>query len=184
MSDTDPPRRRLSLPCSLLQGSRGPHCPAGPSGMGLSWLWTQHGKPRASDEPRGRPVLAADCVLCRADGLRPPLRPRGPLTISVHRPGEYWVDPNQGCSRDSFKVYCNFTAGGATCVFPDKKSEGVSAGLPGAFSFQRGRVQSHGFSPRRRPELWGGVGAAWRGRRGGVGRPHVEISTAGRSAPS
>uniref|UniRef100_A0A452VGQ2 Collagen type V alpha 1 chain n=1 Tax=Ursus maritimus TaxID=29073 RepID=A0A452VGQ2_URSMA len=38
--------------------------------------------------------------------------------------GEYWVDPNQGCSRDSFKVYCNFTAGGATCVFPDKKSEG------------------------------------------------------------
>lgn len=40
--------------------------------------------------------------------------------------GEYWVDPNQGCSRDSFKVYCNFTAGGSTCVFPDKKSEGVS----------------------------------------------------------
>lgn len=39
--------------------------------------------------------------------------------------GEYWVDPNQGCSRDSFKVYCNFTAGGATCVFPDKKSEGA-----------------------------------------------------------
>lgn len=129
-------------------------------------------------------MLAADCVLCRADGLRPPLRPRWPLTISVHRPGEYWVDPNQGCSRDSFKVYCNFTAGGATCVFPDKKSEGVSAGLPGAFPFQRGRVQSHGFSPRRRPELWGGVGAAWRGRRGGVGRPHVEISTVGRSAPS
>uniref|UniRef100_H9GD05 Fibrillar collagen NC1 domain-containing protein n=1 Tax=Anolis carolinensis TaxID=28377 RepID=H9GD05_ANOCA len=39
--------------------------------------------------------------------------------------GEYWVDPNQGCSRDSFKVYCNFTAGGETCIFPDKKSEGV-----------------------------------------------------------
>ncbi|TFJ95400.1 F0F1 ATP synthase subunit alpha [Platysternon megacephalum] len=41
--------------------------------------------------------------------------------------GEYWVDPNQGCSRDSFKVYCNFTAGGETCIFPDKKSEGVSS---------------------------------------------------------
>uniref|UniRef100_A0A8C1PHT4 Procollagen, type V, alpha 1 n=1 Tax=Cyprinus carpio TaxID=7962 RepID=A0A8C1PHT4_CYPCA len=39
--------------------------------------------------------------------------------------GEYWIDPNQGCSRDSFKVYCNFTAGGESCIFPDKKSEGV-----------------------------------------------------------
>ncbi|NXU28882.1 CO5A1 protein, partial [Thalassarche chlororhynchos] len=34
--------------------------------------------------------------------------------------GEYWIDPNQGCARDSFKVYCNFTAGGETCVFPSK----------------------------------------------------------------
>lgn len=48
-----------------------------------------------------------------------------PSLLSPHA-GEYWVDPNQGCSRDSFKVYCNFTAGGETCIFPDKKSEGVS----------------------------------------------------------
>ncbi|NXT59614.1 CO5A1 protein, partial [Pluvianellus socialis] len=34
--------------------------------------------------------------------------------------GEYWIDPNQGCARDSFKVYCNFTAGGETCVFPSR----------------------------------------------------------------
>lgn len=40
--------------------------------------------------------------------------------------GEYWIDPNQGCSGDSFKVYCNFTAGGETCIHPDKKSNGVS----------------------------------------------------------
>lgn len=40
--------------------------------------------------------------------------------------GEYYIDPNQGCSGDSFKVYCNFTAGGETCIFPDKKSNGVS----------------------------------------------------------
>lgn len=40
--------------------------------------------------------------------------------------GEYWIDPNQGCSGDSFKVYCNFTAGGETCIYPDKKSNGVS----------------------------------------------------------
>uniref|UniRef100_A0A8C1GEX2 Collagen, type XI, alpha 1a n=1 Tax=Cyprinus carpio TaxID=7962 RepID=A0A8C1GEX2_CYPCA len=39
--------------------------------------------------------------------------------------GEYYIDPNQGCSGDSFKVYCNFTAGGETCIFPDKKSNGV-----------------------------------------------------------
>lgn len=55
--------------------------------------------------------------------VRDPLSRTAPLP-----PGEYWVDPNQGCSRDSFKVYCNFTAGGSTCVFPDKKSEGVSTG--------------------------------------------------------
>lgn len=48
------------------------------------------------------------------------------LLFPLVHPGEYWVDPNQGCSRDSFKVYCNFTAGGETCIFPDKKSEGVS----------------------------------------------------------
>lgn len=44
---------------------------------------------------------------------------------SLYVSGEYWIDPNQGCSRDSFKVYCNFTAGGESCIFPDKKSEGV-----------------------------------------------------------
>lgn len=49
-----------------------------------------------------------------------------PLSIF---PGEYWIDPNQGCSRDSFKVYCNFTAGGESCIFPDKKSEGVSLAM-------------------------------------------------------
>lgn len=39
--------------------------------------------------------------------------------------GEYWIDPNQGCARDSFKVYCNFTAGGETCVFPSKDVQEV-----------------------------------------------------------
>lgn len=43
-------------------------------------------------------------------------------------PGEYWIDPNQGCSRDSFRVYCNFTAGGETCVFPSWESREVRRG--------------------------------------------------------
>lgn len=64
--------------------------------------------------------------------------------------GEYWVDPNQGCSRDSFKVYCNFTAGGSTCVFPDKKSEGARITSwpkenPGSWfsEFKRGKLLSY-----------------------------------------
>ncbi|NWH64704.1 CO5A1 protein, partial [Geococcyx californianus] len=40
--------------------------------------------------------------------------------------GEYWIDPNQGCARDSFRVFCNFTAGGETCVFPSKNVQEVS----------------------------------------------------------
>uniref|UniRef100_A0A667WJ99 Collagen, type V, alpha 3b n=1 Tax=Myripristis murdjan TaxID=586833 RepID=A0A667WJ99_9TELE len=40
-------------------------------------------------------------------------------------PGEYWIDPNQGCHRDSFKVFCNFTAHGETCLQPDKKFQSV-----------------------------------------------------------
>uniref|UniRef100_A0A4W4H2W7 Fibrillar collagen NC1 domain-containing protein n=1 Tax=Electrophorus electricus TaxID=8005 RepID=A0A4W4H2W7_ELEEL len=39
--------------------------------------------------------------------------------------GEYWIDPNQGSHRDSIKVFCNFTAGGETCLHPDKRFETV-----------------------------------------------------------
>uniref|UniRef100_A0A4X2JRW1 Collagen type XI alpha 1 chain n=1 Tax=Vombatus ursinus TaxID=29139 RepID=A0A4X2JRW1_VOMUR len=64
--------------------------------------------------------------------------------------GEYWIDPNQGCSGDSFKVYCNFTAGGETCISPDKKSEGVRISSwpkekPGSWfsEFKRGKLLSY-----------------------------------------
>uniref|UniRef100_A0A8C9SNR8 Collagen type V alpha 1 chain n=1 Tax=Scleropages formosus TaxID=113540 RepID=A0A8C9SNR8_SCLFO len=64
--------------------------------------------------------------------------------------GEYWIDPNQGCSRDSFKVYCNFTAGGETCIYPDKKSEGArltswAKEIPGSWfsEFKRGKLLSY-----------------------------------------
>ncbi|TNN65148.1 Collagen alpha-1(XI) chain [Liparis tanakae] len=64
--------------------------------------------------------------------------------------GEYWIDPNQGCSGDSFKVYCNFTAGGETCIYPDKKSNGVRISswpkeVPGTWfsEFKRGKIFSY-----------------------------------------
>ncbi len=44
----------------------------------------------------------------------------------MHFVGDYWIDPNQGCHRDSIKVYCNFTADGETCLYPDKRIEMVS----------------------------------------------------------
>lgn len=40
--------------------------------------------------------------------------------------GEYWIDPNQGCSRDSFKVFCNFTSGAETCLYPNRNINTVS----------------------------------------------------------
>ena len=40
--------------------------------------------------------------------------------------GFYWIDPNQGCTDDAILVFCNFTAEGQTCVYPDKDTEKVT----------------------------------------------------------
>lgn len=64
--------------------------------------------------------------------------------------GEYWIDPNQGCVGDSIQVFCNFTAGGETCIHPDKKSSGVRiSNWPKESSgswfseFKRGKILSY-----------------------------------------
>lgn len=50
----------------------------------------------------------------------------GILIPLIFYSGEYWIDPNQGCARDSIKVFCNFTAGVETCLYPSKAVENVS----------------------------------------------------------
>ncbi|KAG7229043.1 hypothetical protein INR49_013162 [Caranx melampygus] len=64
--------------------------------------------------------------------------------------GEYWIDPNQGCIGDSIKVFCNFTAGGESCIYPDKKSTGVRISnwpkeSPGSWfsEFKRGKILNY-----------------------------------------
>ncbi|KAI5091224.1 collagen, type V, alpha 3b precursor [Silurus meridionalis] len=42
--------------------------------------------------------------------------------------GVYWIDPNQGCHRDAFKVFCNFTAEGETCLQPHSKHQATRSG--------------------------------------------------------
>lgn len=60
------------------------------------------------------------------------------LSVCPSCPGEYWIDPNQGCSRDAFRVFCNFTAGGETCLFPEKKFESVGGSDGGVQTSPRG----------------------------------------------
>ena len=39
--------------------------------------------------------------------------------------GRYWIDPNHGCNGDAIEVFCNFTAGGQTCIYPDRDTKKV-----------------------------------------------------------
>ncbi|XP_009327556.1 PREDICTED: collagen alpha-1(II) chain-like, partial [Pygoscelis adeliae] len=52
-----------------------------------------------------------------ARGLTGPIGPPGPAGPN----GDYWIDPNQGCTLDAIKVFCNMETG-ETCVYPNPSS--------------------------------------------------------------
>lgn len=41
--------------------------------------------------------------------------------FSLFTAGEYWIDPNQGCTIDAIKVFCNMETG-ESCVHPKPSS--------------------------------------------------------------
>uniref|UniRef100_A0A8C4WY47 Fibrillar collagen NC1 domain-containing protein n=1 Tax=Eptatretus burgeri TaxID=7764 RepID=A0A8C4WY47_EPTBU len=100
-------------------GDRGPKGPRGSPGVpgrqGLSWT---------------EQVVIAQLreLQMHAMALIGPLRgdKERPFTtcreLSMCRPelpdGYYYIDPNQGCAHDSIYVYCNFSAGGESCISP------------------------------------------------------------------
>ncbi|NXN74560.1 COBA2 protein, partial [Himantopus himantopus] len=49
-------------------------------------------------------------------------------------PGQYYIDPNQGSPQDALLAFCNFTAGGETCIAPVHNQ--VRGGFHGAASAQ------------------------------------------------
>uniref|UniRef100_A0A668AYK6 Collagen, type V, alpha 3a n=1 Tax=Myripristis murdjan TaxID=586833 RepID=A0A668AYK6_9TELE len=70
-----------------------------------------------------------------------------------YKDGDYWIDPNQGCHRDSIKVYCNFTADGETCLYPDKRIEMVKLAAwnkekPGSWYSQYRKGKQFSYSDR------------------------------------
>uniref|UniRef100_A0AAQ4NW57 Collagen, type XI, alpha 1b n=1 Tax=Gasterosteus aculeatus aculeatus TaxID=481459 RepID=A0AAQ4NW57_GASAC len=158
-------------------GLIGPPGPPGPPGDLIQPLPIQHRKSRRQAEMQGDEAMAdygvdgvgmegMEDVFGSLNNLKQdiermkfpmgtqdnPARTCNDLHLSQpdYPDGEYWIDPNQGCIGDSIKVFCNFTAGGETCIHPDKKSAGVRISnwpkeLPGSWfsEFKRGKILNY-----------------------------------------
>ena len=75
--------------------------------------------------------------------------PGAPLCLP---PGQYYIDPNQGSPQDALVAFCNFTAGGETCIAPiHNQVWGDFHGAASAPCYPLGRVRT-------------GVGGAGEGR--------------------
>uniref|UniRef100_A0A8C2KCV6 Collagen, type V, alpha 3a n=1 Tax=Cyprinus carpio TaxID=7962 RepID=A0A8C2KCV6_CYPCA len=119
-------------------GARGDPGPAGPPGPPVIQLSMEDflQADESLDEPEGMEEVFAslNSMKTEVELMRKPLGTfESPartckelmLCHPEYKDGEYWIDPNQGCHRDSIKVFCNFTAEGETCLHPDKRFEMV-----------------------------------------------------------
>lgn len=128
-------------------GNPGPPGPPGPPGTGIDMsAFAGLGQPEKGPDP-GRYMRADEAAL----GLRPhdaevdaTLKALNNQIESIRSPegsrknpartcrdiklchpdwksGDYWIDPNQGCTLDAIKVFCNM-ATGETCVYPSPGS--------------------------------------------------------------
>lgn len=104
---------------------RGPSSPTGtprPTRVGLAELLLSVGR---DVEALRRPTGTKENPARSCRDLR--------LSQPHIRDGPFWVDPNQGCSRDAIRVHCRFSGGGAaTCLPPhnDTEASPPSSALP------------------------------------------------------
>ncbi|XP_010292906.1 PREDICTED: collagen alpha-1(II) chain-like, partial [Phaethon lepturus] len=119
-------------------GNPGPPGPPGPPGTGIDMsAFAGLGQPEKGPDPIR--YMRADEASGKS--LHPRLLPsRASEESEVHgsscsRPqnvmfthrlssplaGDYWIDPNQGCTLDAIKVFCNMETG-ETCVYPNPSS--------------------------------------------------------------